>query len=137
MKKTYQAFAFVLTAVLCIAFLATATGCATVATHYEIKGAYEREARQNVMRGGRALCAIDGEQKPIAAITLMDLILENWPDYGKALGLDVLAAVVAWYIYDSKDDAGTLAGDTTINNNCPDPTAHDDAGANDTGGATE
>jgi hypothetical protein len=135
MKKTYKAFAFVLTAVLCIAFLSVATGCATVATHYEIKGAYEREARQNVMRGGRALCAIDGEQKPITAISLMDMILENWPDYGKALGLDVLAAVVAWYIYDSKDDS-PAAGDTTINHIYPAEPAADGAG-DDTGGATE
>jgi hypothetical protein len=126
MKAYKAAFAAIMAAA------ALTQGCATVATHYQVRAAYEHEARSNVMRGGRALCAIDGQQKPVSAISIMDMILENWPDYGKALGLDVLAGLVAWYIYDSKD--GGTVGDTIVNHNCPDPTAHDGGGADDAGG---
>lgn len=130
MKKTYQAFAFILTAVLFIAFLAvTVVGCAT---HYQVKAGYEREARMSVLRGGPALCTVGGEKKYPAEVELWEMILDNWPDYAKEGGLWVVGAAIAWYIYDSKDDGGTRAGDTYITNNFaePEPAAGDgDGGA--------
>lgn len=116
-----------------MAAAALSQGCATVATHYQVRAAYEQEARQNVMRGKPALCTIDGTQKRVDAISIMDMILENWPDYGKALGLDVLAAVIAWYIYESKDDGSDTFNTTYIEQLPP----ADDASGDDTGGATE
>lgn len=113
MKKTYQAFCFCLTAALCVAFLSLATGCATVATHYQIKGGYEREARQNVMRGKPALCAVDGEQKRVDDIGMIEMIRANLLDYAKAMLLDVASGFVVWYIAEQrKQNGGTEAGDT-------------------------
>lgn len=127
MSKTYQAFSFVLTAAICIAFMSAAIGCAT---HYQVKAGYEREARMSVLRGGPAVCTVGDEKKYPAEVELWEMIIDNWPDYAKEGGLWVLGAAIAWYIYDHKDDGGgEVMGDTYITNNYP--------AADDTGGTAE
>lgn len=106
-------------------------------THYQIKAAYEREARMNLLRGKPALCTVGDEKKYVAEVEFWEMVIANWPDYAKEGALWVIGAAVAWYIYDSKDDGETPAGDTIINHYYPAETAADGAGGDDDGGAAE
>ncbi len=103
-------------------------GCATMATHYQTRAALEREARLNVMRGGRALCMVDGETKLINDVTFWAMVRDNWPDYLKAVGLDFGIALGAYLIY--RESKGDNVGDTYQTIYYP----ADDAGGDDDGG---
>jgi hypothetical protein len=119
-----------------MAAAALSQGCATVATHYQVRAAYEQEARQNVMRGKPALCAVAGEQKRVDDIGAIEMIKANLLDYAKALVLDLAAGFVVWYIAEQRrtDSSNNEPGATYISNYYP---AADDAGGDDDGGASE
>jgi hypothetical protein len=104
---------------ICTAFLAAFIGSGCV-THGQVKSAYEREARMNVMRGRPALCTVGGEQKYVAEVGFWEMVLDNWPDYAKEGGVYVLAAAALYYYTESKDSGGGApASGDTINNYYP------------------
>jgi hypothetical protein len=131
MKRTQ----FALFAALLLSAALSQVGCATMATHYQTRAALEREARLNVMRGGRALCMVDGETKLINDVTFWAMVRDNWPDYLKAAGLDFGICLAAYLIY--RESKGDDVGDTfqTIYYPADDAPAGDDAGGDDDGGA--
>lgn len=107
------------------------SGCATVATHYQIRSAYEQEARRNAQRGYGALCAVDGRMIDADDLQFWDMVRDNWPDYLKAVGLDFGTLLVAYIIYEKSRGHDTSEIQQIY---VQPPAGGDDAGAEGGGG---
>lgn len=97
-------------AALMLAAALSQVGCATVATHYQVRASLEREARANLIRGAGSRCMVDGKSQLINDVTFWAMIRENWPDYLKAVGLDFGICFAAYLIY--RERQGDDVGDT-------------------------